>query len=107
VYTSPGPRMPKVVVNTCYGGFSLSPDALERYKKYSQREKLEYGYTDDPKFRSDPHLVQVVLEMGDMAGGRVAQLGIADVPDDVTDFIIQEYDGKEWVAEAHRTWCAS
>ena len=30
-------------------------------------------------------------------------LKIIEIPDDV-DWIIEEYDGNEWVAEKHRTW---
>jgi len=53
--------------------------------------------------RNDPILVQVVEEMGDKAWGRYAKLAIVEIPDDV-QWIIEENDGMEWVAEKHRTW---
>ena len=53
--------------------------------------------------RNDPILVQVVEEMGSNADGSVAELKIVEVPDDV-EWMIEEYDGTEWVAEVHRTW---
>jgi hypothetical protein len=53
--------------------------------------------------RNDPALVTVVEEMGDKASGRCAALEIVEVPDDV-NWQIEEYDGNEHVAEAHRTW---
>jgi len=45
----------------------------------------------------------VVEELGAAAADGYSELRIADVPDDVKWFI-EEYDGKEWVAEKHRTW---
>ena len=53
--------------------------------------------------RHDPVLVQVVEEMGDAADGDHAELAVVEIPDDV-EYIIEEYDGLEHVAEAHRTW---
>lgn len=56
-----------------------------------------------PENRSDPHLIQVIEELGDEADGRCADLEIVEIPDDV-DYTIEEYDGSEHVAEVHRTW---
>jgi len=83
----------------------------EAYHKMSRDERREYNwkysqqiwYQGDNLTRNDPILVQVVEEMGDKASGRHAKLAIVEIPDDV-HWIIEEYDGKEWVAEKHRTW---
>jgi hypothetical protein len=53
--------------------------------------------------RDDPDLVAVVEELGNQANGRHAELKVVDIPDDV-NWCIEEYDGREWVAERHRTW---
>ena len=53
--------------------------------------------------RDDPYLVAVVEELGKRANGRHAELSVVEIPADV-DWVIEEYDGKEWVAEKHRTW---
>ena len=53
--------------------------------------------------RSWPLLVECVESLGEMANGRFAELKVVVVPDDV-EFEIEEYDGREWVAERHRTW---
>ena len=53
--------------------------------------------------RDDLMLVKVVEFLGDKANGRHAKLKIVEIPDDV-EFKIEEYDGQECVAEAHRTW---
>ena len=48
-------------------------------------------------------MVQIVEEMGSKADGKSAELKIVNVPDNV-NWYIEEYDGKEWVAERHQTW---
>ena len=53
--------------------------------------------------RDDPYLVKVVQELGERANGDHAELRVVEVPADV-NWIIDEYDGLEWVAEVHRTW---
>jgi hypothetical protein len=53
--------------------------------------------------RDDPVLVSVVRELGDRANGNFAELKIVEIPASV-DWQIDEYDGREWVAEVHRTW---
>lgn len=62
-------------------------------------------YFDRPgrEDRADPHLIQVVEELGEEANGKYAELSIVEVPDDVA-WEIEEYDGTEWIAEKHRTW---
>ena len=91
----------RVVINTCYGGFGLSPRAEAEYKRLA-------GITDPDWYdrnidRDDPYLVKIVNELGMGANGVHANLKIVEIPGDV-DWEIEEYDGNEWVAEKHRTW---
>lgn len=136
--------MTKIVINICYGGFSLSDAGMVRYAALKgltlYPEVEQFGYTTHwtvPKegrenqkdfyhlsleerrasnerrskqsincrdfARDDPVLVQVVQELGRAADGACAELSIVEVPDDVS-WEVEEYDGKEWVAETHRTW---
>lgn len=53
--------------------------------------------------RNDPALIQVIEEMGEESWGSFAELSIVEIPDDVK-WHIAEYDGREWIAEDHRTW---
>lgn len=55
------------------------------------------------KHREDDLLVRVVEELGDAANGSFAKLKVVDVPDGI-EWEIDEYDGQERVAEAHRSW---
>ena len=67
-------------------------------KKYGSQQIYERDMD-----RDDPILVQVVEELGDLCNTKVSALKVVEIPDDV-QFTIEEYDGREWVAEVHRTW---
>ena len=104
--------MTRVVINKCFGGFSLSNAAVQRYGElaglnlvskdkgyYNQwyidsidGEKLFSCY-DIP--RDDPNLVQVVEELGESSWGSRAQLKIVEIPDGALRYQILEYDGWE------------
>jgi len=94
--------MTKIVINTCFGGFGLSAAAESHYKERT-------GITDTHSIRvidiprDDLHLVAVVELLGPKASGWHAQLEIVEIPDDVV-WDVAEHDGREWVAERHRTW---
>jgi hypothetical protein len=92
----------KVVINNCYGGFSLSDAGIARYLELADLVITGDFYDRDIP-RDDAALIQVVEELGDAANGFAADLKIVDIPDGV-DWYIEEYDGNEWVAEKHRTW---
>lgn len=112
-----------IVINTQYGGFSLSREAILMYLDLSGTE-----YTLEPQKdrdtqtrlgskimvngevfwdreipRNDPALISTVRRLGSKAGGEYATLKVVEVPAGV-DWYVDEYDGKEWVAEKHRTW---
>lgn len=119
----------KIVINSCFGGFSISKAAAEYMAERGSeiaKQELEayakpldptdsmdaitlkysgvrswYGY--GPYERNDPLLVSVVEDLGDSAGGSCAKLCVVEIPDDV-EYGIAEYDGFEHVAEKHRTW---
>ncbi len=103
--------MKKIVINTCYGGFGLSKMALESYahRKGLQLGKWNqtWGFYEDLSCRSierdDKDLVEIVEQLGSKANGSCADLKVVEIPDDV-EWTVHEYDGSEWVAEAHRTW---
>ncbi len=88
----------KVVVNRCFGGFSLSKAGME----FMGLEWDGYGHCNDLS-RHDPNLVACVEKLGKKANGEHASLFITEIPDEI-QYIIQEYDGREHVAEKHRTW---
>jgi hypothetical protein len=101
--------MTKIVYNACYGGFSLSDEAIEMYLQLRgfpfEKEIDKYGYAhyvvqgwddfyDRYLERSDPVLIEVVEKLGDRANGTCAKLCIEDIPKG-TLYRIDEYDGYE------------
>jgi hypothetical protein len=100
----------KLAINRCFGGFGTSKEADDALREtaceHVERPAPErhYGYDHNEKDkRTCPHLLAVVEKMGTAADGMCAQLKVIEVPDGV-DFEIDEYDGIEHIAEAHRTW---
>ena len=91
----------KIVINRCFGGFGLSDQALEMY---STAKKLNPNNCWESEIaRDDPVLVHIVESLGEQANGKYSELKVVDIPDDV-DWIVEEYDGMEYVAERHRVW---
>jgi len=116
----------KIVINNCHGGFGLSDKAFKMLlnKKEIEWERLDgdlwishyyikghlneddyyisqYNFYDN---RTDSDLIEVIETLGDDANNSFSDLKIIEIPDDI-EYTIEEYDGKEWVAEKHRTWC--
>lgn len=94
--------MQKIVINSCYGGFGLSNQALELYKMLTgipAAQDLSYWEIA----RDNPQLVQIVEQLGERADTSYSLLKVVEVPDDV-NWHIHEHDGLEYVAENHRTW---
>lgn len=93
----------KIVVNDCYGGFGLSTAAVTRLRELGVTGASEYEVQSMLQ-RDDHRLVQMLEELGsEAASGEFAELAIVEIPDDV-DWVIDEEDGAEWVAETHNTW---
>jgi hypothetical protein len=105
--------MREVVINTCYGGFGLSGEAIELYLKLKNittyPEKDEWGHIlywldkkktkifyDQDLDRHDPILVSVVKQLGDRANGSCADLEVVKVRG---RYRIEEYDGRETIEE--------
>lgn len=76
----------KIVVNHCYGGFSLSKEA--------------YAYMtdkwDDEDDRTNSEFISLIEEWGsERVSGPYAKLKIIEIPDESTDWIMEETDGFE------------
>jgi hypothetical protein len=112
-----------IVINTCHGGFGLSRDAQIAFLERSQisytlvsrddrHSNERYGpmimvkgkhWYDKDIARDNPILVTLVHELGPAVNGEHARLKVVRVPADVV-WQIDDYDGKEWISEKHRTW---
>lgn len=54
--------------------------------------------------RTDKDMIEVIEQLGCKANGKLSDLVIVEVPDDV-EWEIDDYDGMETVHEVHRSWC--
>lgn len=111
----------EIVINRCFGGFSLSRKALEElsnkgiqtFKDWeSLKQKTEGAwiilsdneyYSNYNCYRTDKDLIDVVKLLGKEANGSCANLEIVDIPDDIS-YEIDNYDGSESIHETHRSW---
>jgi hypothetical protein len=95
--------------NTVFG-WTQSLNAWRTFLKDGKPDTFLTIFTSDEQFvlseqvdRDDPLLVRVIQELGDEANGYGANLKIVDIPDGVK-WYIEEYDGKEHIAEVHQKW---
>ncbi len=103
----------EIVINGHYGAFSLSEAGVMHYAQLAgirlTNDKGVYHNEHGDVFwsenieRNDQCLVQTIYDLGKKANGPCCHLKVVQVPEDV-DWIIQQLDGVEWVAERGRTW---
>ncbi len=78
----------KLVINRCYGGFSLSASAVKALDLHSAYSDID---------RNDERLIALVETDADKASGESAKLRVVELPDEITDYEVDEYDGYESV----------
>ena len=83
-----------LVLNKCYGSFSISDFAMKELRissKYPYR-----GEAMGLETRFHPDIAQLIDKYGSAKiSGTMANLQIFEIPDDVSDWEIEEYDGFE------------
>jgi hypothetical protein len=84
----------KVVVNKCYGGFGLSTKARKMLHAEDIAKVWELEETEN---RNNPELINAVETLGDEVNTRSSELKVVTLPEDTTDWEINEYDGFETV----------
>ena len=77
----------KIVVNRCFGGYSLSEKAYE--KLGLDWDGYGTAYEND---RTNPELVRVVEELGNRASGECAKLEVQTFE---VSYQLNDYDGRE------------
>ena len=86
--------MVKIVYNACFGGFSLSHEAMAWLDERGM--KLESSYDCDKFDRHNPLLVECIETLGAKANGMCAELAVAKIKGN--RYRIEEYDGQEMIA---------
>ena len=98
----------KIVINTCFGGFGLSEEAIAMFRERKGIAADERATYTDELERDDPDLIAVVEALGENAAGdgRYTVLKVVEVPMWLREkgWYIEEYDGWEHIAEDHQTW---
>ena len=77
----------KIVLNECFGGFSLSDHAANVLGVKVYDRSIEV--------RTDPMLIAMVEMDPEVASGEYAELYVGEIPENATDWEISEYDGIE------------
>lgn len=83
----------RIAINSCYGGFDVSEKAKEMFN-ISTNEVFKYRCGDN---RTDEKLLSAIDELGAEVNTDTSDLEIVEVPDDATDYVVIEDDGKESV----------
>lgn len=78
----------KMVLNREWGGFSVPQDFCDAYNLGDAYEVECHIKRDDPRF------VKWVQEHAD-SEGQCSDLAIVEIPDECTDYEIDDYDGME------------
>lgn len=82
----------KLVVNRCYGGFGI-PDDVAKELGYED----VYDYDVNWNLRGDLRLIKMIEEDPKRFEDDCTELKVVEIPDNVTDYEIDEYDGVESV----------
>lgn len=93
----------KVIINRKHGGIAFSDEILAAY-----RAEVGVEIWANKSWRTDEVMIRLLGEFGDKASEyydnwALSRFAVVEIPDDV-EWVIQDYDGVEWVAEVHRTW---
>lgn len=78
----------KLVINKCFGGFSVNDNIVKMLNLESR-----YDLEDD---RTNAKLIELI-ESGVNVNSEYSDLVVVEIPDDATDYKINEYDGYETV----------
>jgi hypothetical protein len=89
----------KIVINNCFGVFSLSEEAYEELGL--KWDGAGYEFSED---RTNEKLIKCIEKIGaEKASGQLAKLKIIEIPNGI-DYEIGSYDGLESVYEKSRRW---
>lgn len=85
----------KIVINNCYGGFSVSDAFCDHYG--IPRDTEDSGYNFPRLSRTDKRLIEYIEKFGsEAASGKCANLIVVEIPNG-TLYRINEYDGAEYI----------
>jgi len=93
----------EIAINTTFGGFTLSKAAIKILQTRNFGHLTDrYGNVESNNIRAHQAIIKVIKELGDEASDE-GSVKIVEIPDDVKDWYIDDYDGIEHIAEG-RQW---
>lgn len=100
----------KVVINRCFGGFSVSKKVYDfldiPWDDYGYIANEDLGIQNDNynAYRADTRLINAIETLGEEeSSGILASLKIVEIPDNII-WVIEEHDGMESIHEVHKVW---
>lgn len=119
----------KIAINTCFGGFTVSREVVEKLRAKGHKIIIDgefyndgsgprtdgdrwgyhiynenFGIDDENHYahRSHPDLIKAIEESKNPSGS-LSKIEIVEIPDNVK-WEIDDYNGMESVHETHRIW---
>ena len=86
----------KMVINANYGGYSIPDEFLEEYG-IGELDYDMYELRTDPRFIEWVERERAAAENDDDKWDEGFDLAVVEIPDEATDYEIDEYDGYESV----------
>ena len=87
----------KMIINDCYGGFGVRQEVLD---------ELELNDFSEEELRTAARLIEEI-ENGKDISDDCAELKVVEIPDESTDYYLDEYDGLEsviYVVDGKLNW---
>lgn len=86
----------KIAINVRYGGFDVPDEFVKEFMDKYGLDEYDARHGLDNRVRTNFRLIEYI----EKHGGEVSpctRLEVVDIPDEATDFRIEEYDGAETV----------
>lgn len=83
----------KLLLNKCFGSFSLNPNNTQLLEKLNHICPI-----NSLEFRANKDVINILedyMKKGYNINSEHSKITIVDIPDNITDFTIQDYDGWE------------
>lgn len=87
----------KMIINDCFGGFGVRQEVLD---------ELELNGFSEEELRTAARLIEEI-ENGKDVSDDYAELKVVEIPDESTDYYLDEYDGLEsviYVVDGKLNW---
>ena len=101
------PQYRKVALNRCMGdGFKLSERAVQLYARLTKTDvKTASVHIATKLSRDDALLIAIIEKLGSAAAsGFCSNIVIISIPASLQGWMVEELEGREWIAEAHLKW---